>query len=273
MELETRRVMEAAEAALSNARRRVLELMVSGEASRRLSRGFFGDVSLAVDVEAERAIISTLSDRLGSVAFVTEEGGILGNEDNNDYLVIIDPVDGSNNAMVGIPFFAGALAIAKGSTYSDIVAAVVVNYSSGEVYKAASGHDASKNGKPIRVCDEVPLNESFIAFDPRILKKRPEKGLELVSSVKNVRFFGSAILESLLVAEGKLHAFVAYPRIMRPLDFVPSAYILQQAHGVADCIDVRLDALNLLSTERYAILAASGSRLLEELARLLTSSA
>ncbi|MDJ0269592.1 MAG: hypothetical protein NXY59_03400 [Aigarchaeota archaeon] len=272
MELGTRRVMEAAEAALSNARRRVLELMASGEASRRLSRGFFGDVSLAVDVEAERAIISTLSDRLGSVAFVTEEGGILGNEDNHDYLVIIDPVDGSNNAMVGIPFFAGALAIAKGSTYHDIIAAVVVNYSSGEIYKAAED-DALKNGKPIRVCEDVSLNESFIAFDPRILKKQPDKGLELVNSVKNVRFFGSAILESLLVAEGKLHAFVAYPRIMRPLDFVPSAYILQKAHGVADCVDIRLDDLNLLSTERYAILAASGSRLLEELARLLTSTA
>jgi len=77
-------------------------------------RGVGGDLTLRIDEVSERAIHDSLKSDLGegSFVFLSEELGEV-KVRNGDSLpvVICDPLDGSQNAKVGIPFFSLSLCV------------------------------------------------------------------------------------------------------------------------------------------------------------------
>ncbi|UXD22359.1 hypothetical protein IPA_03865 [Ignicoccus pacificus DSM 13166] len=77
------------------------------------------DVSRKVDLEVEDIIIRTLREEGFKGSIVTEEKGVVG--DGEDH-AIIDPLDGSLDFSVGMPYFIVSVAIAKGETLRDVVA-------------------------------------------------------------------------------------------------------------------------------------------------------
>ena len=266
-------VVEACVEALQRARERVRELLGSGLAGRRESRGFFGDVSLLADLECERVIMETLESRLGKIAFVAEERGIVNDSGNPDYVAVIDPVDGSNNLASGIPFYSSAIAIATGDKFRDVVAGVAMDYTTGCVYYAVKDGEAYRDGGKLaspRV--KHALNESFISLDPRMLKKTPNEAVNLIKNTKNVRFFGSSVLEILMVAEGKLDAFIAYPKIMRVVDFTAPLFIAERAGVCVWMLERELGDVDLITRERYGFVTASSRELCGEILERLSSS-
>ncbi|HIQ29350.1 MAG TPA: hypothetical protein EYH45_02170 [Candidatus Caldiarchaeum subterraneum] len=261
------------ERALARARDAVSGLSASGEAGRRVDRGFFGDVSLVADLEAERMIVETLQQELGGrVMIVAEERGILGRGENYDYVAVIDPVDGSNNVSAGIPFYSGAIAIALGERYSDIVAAAVMDYITGDFYSATVEEGALRNWNDrLRVKNDVKkLDNAYISLDPRIFKKTPEAAIRLLQRAKNIRFFGSSVLEIIYVVLGRINAFVAFPRIMRIVDIAAPLFIHSMAGGVVKWLEEGPGDVNLTTTERHGFLASSTPELASEINSLLS---
>ena len=63
--------------------------------------------------------------------------------------VLIDPVDGSRNAVSGIPFYCTSIAVADGNTVGDIELAYVVNLINGDEFWAEKGKGAFLNGERI----------------------------------------------------------------------------------------------------------------------------
>jgi myo-inositol-1(or 4)-monophosphatase len=63
-----------------------------------------------VDDLAEKAALSALAGE--SVAVLSEEGGLIFLDESPDYLCVLDPLDGSRNAIKGIPFYCCSVALA-----------------------------------------------------------------------------------------------------------------------------------------------------------------
>ena len=63
------------------------------------------------DTEAEHVIMEILSKEFPEVGFLAEESGSI--KRSSEFLWVIDPIDGTNNYINGIPFFCTSIALAK----------------------------------------------------------------------------------------------------------------------------------------------------------------
>ena len=267
-------LVRACEKALFRAREAVSRLSATGEAGRRMDRGFFGDISLAADLEAERIIVETLMQELGSrVMVVAEERGIIKDRESYDYVVVIDPIDGSNNVSAGIPFYSGAIAIAEGEKYPDIVAAAAIDYITGDFYSATLDKGTLKNWKEkLTIRSDVKhVDDAYVSLDPRIFKKAPEAALRVLQRAKNIRFFGSSVLEILYVVLGRINAFIAFPKIMRVVDIAAPLFIYSMAGGVVQWLEEKPTDVRLTTTDLHGFIASSTPELTTSIINSLLS--
>lgn len=115
-------------------------------------RGAGGDVTARVDRMAEDIVLEELAALGTPLRVLSEEVGAvtLSGGGPGDPLVVLDPIDGSLNAMRGLPVFATSVALAHGSTMADVVLGVVHDHGSGEEWLAARGRGAWLDGAPLR---------------------------------------------------------------------------------------------------------------------------
>ncbi|MCM2350402.1 MAG: inositol monophosphatase [Bacteriovoracaceae bacterium] len=152
---------------------------------------------------------------------------------DDEYLWLIDPLDGTNNFFNRVPFFAVSLALAKGST---TIAGVVYNPVTCELFYAIKGGGAylvrmvgekevrvklKSNNKKEKVFKEALLsaNLSSKQVEKDLLKSFPE--------VRAMRRFGSAALEMSYVAAGMLDAYWEYK--LQPWDMAAAGLICEEA--------------------------------------------
>ena len=64
-----------------------------------------------VDEVAEKTVIDFLKTNNFEAIIYTEEANYVSIHDNPKYSVILDPIDGSYNAIAGIPFFSVSIAV------------------------------------------------------------------------------------------------------------------------------------------------------------------
>lgn len=115
-------------------------------AARGIGRcGVSGDVTFHIDEVAEMAVVSLLED-VGDLAFYTEDRGltVLGNP---DFLLVIDPIDGTRPAVAGLESCCVSVAVAPFSpesearlNFADVVLAVVAEMKSDREYLAEKGN-------------------------------------------------------------------------------------------------------------------------------------
>ena len=65
------------------------------------------------------------------------------------YTVVVDPIDGSQNAERGIPYFCLCVAVADGDTVDDVFFGYVYDFGANEEWTATRGEGALLNGGPI----------------------------------------------------------------------------------------------------------------------------
>ena len=106
---------------------------------------------------------------LDGVRIVSEEIGIKG---EGPTTVVVDPIDGSQNAERAIPYFALCVAVAEGDTMDDVVFGFVYDFGANEEWTATRGGGAFLNGEPLsgdaEGGDRVPLDRG----DPRRARRR-----------------------------------------------------------------------------------------------------
>lgn len=84
-----------------------------------------GDDSIRIDVKAEAIFFEYF---LPHFAVYSEESGKKG---ENDYIVILDPIDGSDNLVTHFPYYGASMALQyKGTT----IAGVVVNFANADLF-------------------------------------------------------------------------------------------------------------------------------------------
>ena len=132
---------------------------VSGE-------GAGGDVTFAIDTEAEDALAELLAARAPGVAMYTEDRGLV-DADDAQFVLIVDPIDGTRPAMAGLESCCVAVALApfgEGEpTMADVSIGCVVEIKSGAWFLATRDAGVSSS-RPVRLSPAADLSRMFWGY-------------------------------------------------------------------------------------------------------------
>jgi myo-inositol-1(or 4)-monophosphatase len=203
-----------------------------------LGKGAGGDKTFPVDKWAEDIIISVLEQtqqRGEAFTLISEELGIR-KFGNGSKVVLVDPIDGSNNAKSGIPFFSSSMALLNGDTLSDLAAGYVINLSTGDEFWALRAQGAYKNGKRIRTVATEGI--TVVAYEATSPKTDLPRLMPLLTQAKRTRCFGSTALDLAYLASGAISLF-ATATASRAFDYAAGMLIVEEADGVITDLDGR----------------------------------
>lgn len=189
----------------------------------------------AADKRAEETLFQELTKARPGYGFLGEEGGRReGTDKTNTW--IVDPLDGTTNFLHGIPQFAISIALEREGA---IVAGLVYNPASEEMFFAEKGKGAFLNEQRIRVAARRQLSDAVIACGlphhgrPGIPLAHRETGA-VQEKVAGLRRFGAAALDLAWVAAGRLDGY--WERHIRPWDMAAGLILVREAGGYAsDC--------------------------------------
>jgi len=189
----------------------------------------------SADRRAEETLYQELSKARPGYGFLGEEGGLREGADKS-HRWIVDPLDGTTNFLHGIPQFAISIALEREGI---VVAGLVYNPASEEMFIAEKGKGAFMNEQRIRVAGRKRLGEAVIACGlPHIGRgdlalARQETGA-MQEHVAGLRRFGAAALDLAWVAAGRLDGY--WERDIKPWDMAAGLILLREAGGfVSDC--------------------------------------
>ena len=177
------------------------------------------------DREAEQAIVAMLGRAFPDWGFLGEEFGAKG---ATVVRWIIDPIDGTKNFVRHIPVWATLLAL---EADGEVVAGVIHNPVSGELYAARRGGGARLNGRRVTVSDVGDMwSATLLHAGLRLYRKAGvwDGLLRLVDATERQRGFGD-YLGYALVAEGKAEMYVEVD--LKPWDLAPCKIIVEEAGG------------------------------------------
>ena len=145
----------------------------------------------------------------------------------NDFVWIIDPVDGTTNYIQGVPICCISIGLWQNNT--PLVAAVY-NPILGFLFTAVKGRGAFLNGKKIKVSSKTSLKLAFGGFGwGRNINKAKINFPKLVNFLHKIRTLGSATLEMCFVAMGVFDFHIQSS--INVWDFAASALVVKEAGG------------------------------------------
>ncbi len=189
----------------------------------------------AADRRAEETLYQELSKARPGYSFLGEEGGSREGADKT-HTWIVDPLDGTTNFLHGIPQFAISIALEREDT---VVAGVVYNPATDEMFIAERGKGAFLNEHRIRVAARKQLTDAVIGCG---LPHRGRGDLVLggkettamAEQVAGLRRFGAAALDLAWVAAGRLDGY--WERNVKPWDLAAGLILVREAGGfISDC--------------------------------------
>ena len=195
----------------------------------------YGDKTLLLDVKAEDAIINVLNSCNTNFEILTEEKGVIKNEEKPEYLALIDPIDGSANLERRIPLVSIGLSIVPYKdlmTSNDVEISIIDSVFTEETYIAVTGKGVTRNGLQVSVSQPVDLKDAIISYDtkktwdPDFLRK----SLATISAVHDTRRTASNLLDLCWTASGFLDGMVDL-RDMLPIIHLCGTHMVFEAGG------------------------------------------
>ena len=231
-----------------------------------LGVGAGGDKTFPIDKIAEDTILSELEASGLACSVVSEEYG-LKELNGGGPKVLIDPVDGSKNAIAGIPFYCTSIALAEGETIGSVFMSCVINLITGDAFRAEKGKGAFLNND--RISTQKDDLFSLVAYEAQAPGKDIARIIPLLAESRKTRCFGSTALDLAYLACGAVSAFVT-PSPSRSFDFGGGWLLVKEAGGVFTDLKGRpVDEVAIGLEKSVPLLAAGNERLHERALRLL----
>lgn len=267
-----RTALRAADAAADVHRRHSGRVDVAGAAEKG-----YADFVSRVDLEAQEAALEVIQDEHPEHRILAEEEGedgkrsgpagdgtILGPDDPDAPLWVVDPLDGTTNFLNGHPMYSASIAVFVDGRPR---AGAVHCAPTGDRWWAARGQGARKNGQPIRVSELRDLAPALVGtgFPFKVLEMLPDyqrQFARVLQSTSGIRRGGSAALDLCYVADGTFDAF--WELYLKPWDFAAGLILVEEAGGVVR----RVDGSDV-SLEEGSVVAANSPRMLDALLALL----
>lgn len=236
----------------------IKDLLGTSEGASKISLGAGGDISRKIDIVAETAVLNTIKSNNISPVVIGEECGIVNlnnynsnsssssfssSNNNNKGFVIMDAVDGTTNAIRGIPFSCCSLAFANEFKLSSVTDAVVLDLFTGDIYSASKQKGSFFNNKKISVRNEKDFSsitslEDLKSIDVLIgtnVSGVPLHILDEISKVisfsSHIRHFGANALELCYFARGFMDAYIDIRGKIRSTDMAAAYLIAKEAGG------------------------------------------
>jgi myo-inositol-1(or 4)-monophosphatase len=233
---------------------------------KEVPRGAAGDRAYPIDRKSEEIIIAGLEATGEPLTVISEEAGVV-ELAGGGRTVLVDPIDGSRNAISGIPFYCTSIAVASGQRIKDISLAYVINLATGDEFWAERGKGAFLNAGSISAQKDGVLY--LVAYEAQNPGKDIPAILPLLSRSRKTRCLGATALGLAYLAAGAVSVFVT-PAPSRSFDFAGGWLLVKEAGGViTDPHGNPLDEVKL-GLERASPLMASGNEgLHQEALRLI----
>jgi len=202
------------------------------------------DLVTNIDQETEQYFIGKIKETFPDHKILGEEG--YGDEINqlSGIVWIIDPIDGTMNFIHQQRNFAISIGI-----YEDGVGKIGLIYDvvHDELYHVIKGQGVFLNSLALQPLGTRTVSESIIGLNATWVTENrrlpPELLSPLVKEARGTRSYGSAALEMVYVASGRIDAYLT-PRLA-PWDFAAGIIMVEELGGVAT--DLRGKPLDLLN--------------------------
>ena len=183
-----------------------------------------------VDKTAEKKIVDALLKILPGSGFITEEETTEPHK-GEEFLWVIDPLDGTTNFIHGLPCFSVSIGLLQNNIP---VMGVIYEVNMDECFYAWGNGKAYMNGKEIRVSSAKKVKDSLIAtgfpyYDYERMDDYMSLLKYLMTGSRGLRRIGSAAVDLAYVACGRFEVFYEYS--LNPWDVAAGVFIVQQAGG------------------------------------------
>ena len=263
------KVIEVLQEASLRVYNNVKHLAGTEESGGDFGRGAGGDISRTIDIVAEKTVLDYLKEIKFDCIVLGEECGRVELSKNPKGFIIMDALDGSTNAVRGIPFFCCSLAFATDNKLSSITDSVIMDLSNGEMYHATKGKGAFLNGRKIHVNEKnhfyfvVGLDMSGIS------QEMLQRLSPIISASNHIRHFGAVALELAIFARGLVDVFVDLRDKLRITDIAAGYLIALEAGGyLIDKSGKPLDS-DLSSDSKISFIAAANKEYLDDTVKKL----
>ena len=216
-----------------------------------IDMGADGTPTQWIDRYVEDIVLEMVADT--KINILSEERGYI--EKGGEYTLVLDPIDGTRNAVHNIPFYALSIALGK-KRIGDVCYGLVRNIPTGDTYSAEKGKGAWRNKEKIKVTQD----SSNQIISPVLGPSGTPKTYSFVPHY-NIRSMGSAALEMCLVASGSTLAYINGKELLRSIDIAAATLIVREAGGEVYNAQGEILDMPLTLKERTSVLAVSSSKL------------
>lgn len=202
----------------------------------QVSRKGPSDFVTMSDLKAEAVLFEELTKARAGYGFLGEERGMVAGTDST-HRWIVDPIDGTTNLMHSIPHFAISIALEREGR---LVAGVVYNPVTDDMYMAETGRGAFRNDSRLRIATRKDLGDCVLATGIPFQGKPGHTQFfkdahQFTQRVAGIRRFGSAALDLCWVAAGRFDGF--WERDLSLWDIAAGVVIVREAGGFCEEIN------------------------------------
>lgn len=187
-----------------------------------------GNLVTEVDILSEKLIVELLKDEYPDYNIISEESN--SSVAASGYTWIVDPLDGTNNYVFGIPFFCVNIALVKDK---DILLGITYDPVRDELFRTEKGRGAYLNDSAIQVSRESSLHASLVGIDLGYSYEQSRELLDITNKlwgqVHCLRIMGSASLGLAYVACGRITLYLH--RYLYPWDIASGLLLIREAGG------------------------------------------
>lgn len=212
------------------------------------------DVVTEIDTWAESAIVEAITKQRPDDGFLGEEGS--NSAGSTGVRWVVDPVDGTTNLLYDLPGYNVSIGA---ELDGEAIAGAVYDPVRAELFSAATGHGATRNGEPIQVSGQDELDQALVAtgfaYDAPRRRQQATSLVEILPSVRDIRRLGAAAMDLCAVACGRVDAY--FELDTKPWDRSAGALIASEAGAIVTVGELTIAAAPGISTDLRALLERS----------------
>lgn len=214
------------------------------------------------DISVQNYLVEHLKKLIDNAGFFCEEKDEIENLDN-DFIWVIDPIDGTENYSRAIDEYAIVVAL----TYKkECVIGVVYNVLKNDLYWAIKGEGAYLNDSPIKASNRDFNHSLFCVALCQYYREYSDICNKIMvdafKEIKDFRRFGSAAIELCYLAEGKVDLF--FEMKLSLWDFMAASLILTEAGGFISDLNKAISF-----KAKSLVMASNNKENLEKLSKII----